>query len=260
MLIGNCEIILEREYMPTNKKAILKNLIEKLKSQKNYFSYNEIKTILKKENVELTSNILKVYLSEFVKNQIIFDAGKGWFSALETPFQLDIKPVQEIINQLLKQFSLLEFSCWSTEQLNTFTHHILTNFITFVYVESDYINSIAEYMEDLGYNVYANPTKKEINKFFKLSPKTYVILPSITKQPQNSEKYSPIEKILIDFLMENQKFLIMEQEEALEVFKNAVNSGRINISQLFSYAKRRKLNIQKELTKSNLLVKVDMVN
>jgi hypothetical protein len=46
---------------------------------------------------------------------------------------------------------------------------------------------------------------------------------------------------MVDFPIENRKMKIMEEQEAANVVKNAVNSGRINMTSLISYAKRRKL-------------------
>ena len=148
--------------------------------------------------------------------------------------------MEDIIKTINQKLPLLSFSCWSTEQLNSFTHHILSKFITFVYTDSDYIRNTAEILNDAGYNVYENPTKPEITKFFKPNKKTVVLRPSITKQPENRESYAPIEKTLIDFLMENRDFKIMEESEAERVVKNALISGRLNMSALVSYSKRRK--------------------
>ncbi len=237
--------------MKTSKKETLKGLLENLKQQKNYFSYEDIKSLLKKEKIEINSASLKVYIHELAQNKIIFDAGKGWYSSIEKIFELNIKPIRIISNKLKKQFPLLKLSCWSTEQLNSFTHHLMAKFVTFVYIDSDYIGNIANFLEESGYRVYLNPGKQEIKKLFKIDKKTVVILPSISKQPESINGYAPIEKILIDFLMENRNFKIMEKVEAENVAINAICSGRINISTMNSYAKRRKFNESAKLTKAN---------
>lgn len=234
--------------MIITKKSALKNkVIEKLKRQKTYFSYEDIKVLLEKEKIEIAPSSLKSYVHKLTQNKTIFDAGKGWYSSLRKNFLLNKKPVQKIIRKIKKELPLLEFSCWSTEQLNSFTHHLLTKFIIFVYTDADYIRNTAEILRENNYNVYENPTKKEIEKFFKIIKKTVVLLPAINKQPQGNDNYAPIEKILIDFLMENRHYKIMEQSEAESVVNNAINSGRINISRFFSYIKERKFAIPKSI-------------
>ncbi len=224
----------------SNKKLLLKEIIDKLKQARKYFSYADIKTLLEKEEINITLSSLKSYVFEQVKNKVIFDAGKGWYSSIEKPFELNIKPVQKIIKVIKEKLPLLPFSCWSTEQLNSFTHHLLSKFIIFVYTDSDYISNTAEILRNSGYNVYENPNKAEIEKSFRITEKTVVLLPSIKKQPQANNNCAPIEKMLIDFLMENRHYKIMENSEAEAVVVNAVNSDRINISRAFSYAKERK--------------------
>jgi len=226
-----------------SNKKLLTQLVIRLENKKNYFSYQEIKALLEKEKINITQSSLKSYVFELTKNRVIFDAGKGWYSSIKEPFELNTKPVKPIIRKIKKEFPLLEFSCWSTEQLNPFTHHLMAKFITFVYVEFDHIPALANLLDDADYSVHRNPTKSEITKFFKITDKTIVLLPSITKQPKSINKAAPIEKILIDFLMENRHFKIMDEPEAETVVLNALNSGRINMATLVSYAKRRKFNL-----------------
>ncbi|MDA3788865.1 MAG: hypothetical protein PF503_10280 [Desulfobacula sp.] len=136
----------------------------------------------------------------------------------------------------------------------------MSKFIIFVYTNSDYIKNTADILEKVGYSVYKNPTKAEITKLFKLNEKTVVLRPSIFKQPENSDNCSSIEKILVDFLIENRKIRIMESSEAEQVVKNAINSGRLNISALFSYAKRRELVIPNAINQVRNNIKSEMVD
>ena len=84
--------------------------------------------------------------------------------------------------------------------------------------------------------------------------------PSISKQPENIDNCSSIEKILVDFLIENRKIRIMESAEAEQVVKNAINSGRVNISALFSYGKRRELVIPNTINQVRNNIKPEIVD
>ena len=244
-----------------SSKDIIIEEITSLKELSSYFSYDNVKKLLKEKNIPITNSTLKTYLHSFTKDKVIFDAGKGWYSSIEKQFELNKEPVKGIIKTINQKLPLLSFSCWSTEQLNSFTHHILSKFIIFVYTDSDYIRNTAEILNDAGYNsVYENPTKAEIAKLFKLNEKTVVLRPSIFKQPENSDNCSSIEKILVDFLIENRKFRIMENSEAEQVIKNAINSGRLNISSLFSYAKRRELVIPNAINQVRNNIKSEIVD
>ena len=226
----------------TSSKSKLLEIINSLKKQKTYFNYDEIITLIHKNNIQLANPSIKIYLHSFTKNEIIFNAGKGWYSSMDKPFQLNKEPIKKIIQALNRKFPLLTFSVWSTEQLNPFTHHIFSKFVTFIYVDLDFIKIIADFLRESGYNVYEKPTKSEIEKQFKIVNKTVIILPSIYNQPKSNEYFAPIEKNLVDFLMENRNFKIMELSETEKVFNNVLTSGRVNIATILSYSKRRKFN------------------
>ncbi len=101
-----------------NKKFHLKEIIDKLKQARKYFSYADIKTLLEKEEINITPSSLKSYVFELVKNKVIFDAGKGWYSSIEKPFELNTKPVQEIIKVIKGKLPLLPFSSTNYLHLN----------------------------------------------------------------------------------------------------------------------------------------------
>ncbi|MCF6270993.1 MAG: hypothetical protein L3J41_14870 [Melioribacteraceae bacterium] len=224
----------------TSSKNRLLEIINSLKKQKSYFNYDEISVLLKNKNIQLTNSTIKTYLHSFTKNEVIFNAGKGWYSSIEKQFQLNKEPIKDIIKTINEKYPLLTFSAWSTEQLNPFTHHILSKFVSFIYVDLDFIKIIADFLRESGYNVFEKPTKSEIEKQFKIVNKTVIILPSIYNQPKINEYFAPIEKILVDFLMENRNFKIMELSETEKVFNNVLTSGRVNIATILSYSKRRK--------------------
>lgn len=233
-----------------SKKQQLKEIVEKLKREKTYFSYEEIKTLQEKEKINMTAALFKKYIFEITKSGIMYNAGRGWYSSIKKDFELGTDPIKPIIQEIKKEFPLLDFSCWSTEQLNPFTHHLMVKFITFIYIDSDYMRDLYELLKNKDYNVYENPNKAEIEKQFAITNKTVVIRPVISKQPKGIENYSSIEKILIDFLIENKKLSIMDDLEAERVVNDALNTGKINISEFISYAVRREMRTPDMVTNS----------
>jgi len=243
-----------------SKKRFLIDAIGKLKQKKTYFSYEDIKILLEEEKINIAPSSLKSYVHELTKNGVVFNTGKGWYSSIENPIELNTKPVKPVIRKIKKEFPLLEFSCWSTEQLNPFTHHLMAKFITFVYVDSDYMRNLSELLKNKGYNVYESPNKTEIEKQFSITDKTVIIRPAISKQPKAVLNGSRLEKILIDFLIENKKLSIMDNREAENVVKSALNAGRINISELYSYAKRREFGVPKTINQVQINIKPEIVD
>lgn len=246
-----------------SKKPIKYFLLEEIENNKeksNYFSVKSIRDFISSKKRTVSNSTINRYLHDFKKEGIIFDAGKGWYSFLENPFSLYSEPVEPFVRIIKEGFPLLQFTCWSTQQLNSFTHHLLAKFIVFVYTDTDYIRNVAAFLKDKGYNVFENPTKSEIKKQFTMTENTIVIRPAITKQPTSKNNISPLEKILIDFIIENRKLDIMELSESEYVIKSIINSGRINISELSSYAKRRNVDFSTIINYIQNNINVDLID
>lgn len=184
---------------------------------------------------------LKTYLSDFMKEGSLFDAGKGWYSVVSAPLELTADRPEEIVDLLSKKFPFLEASCWSTEQVNPFMHHVMTRFTTFVSVERDAMDVVGEALKAAGFDVLVNPHKGEVEKFYYSLKQPALVRPSITKEPSGGKFFAPPEKILIDLLIESENLALMSSDEAGQVVFSAVESGRVNMTLLQSYAARRKI-------------------
>ena len=226
---------------PTKTKPLLKEkVLPDLKGLGAYFSYDDVKAHLAETAGEkVPEATLKTYLSQFMDSGLIFDAGKGWYSTLAAPLVLPSERVQAIVRYLTDNLPLLTISCWSTEQINPFLHHLLSKFVTLVYTERDAMTAAGEVLKDAGYDVLVNPGKAEIDKFYPRTEHPVIVRPSVTKEPEASHGYAPPEKLLVDFLFENIRLNMVEPSEAEQVVANAVRAGRVNMAGLLSYAKRR---------------------
>ena len=206
-----------------------------------YLESIQFSNIISLHNIPLSPASFSSYLSEAVQKELIFDAGRGWYSTLKTPLELDTKPVSHIIKQLSAAFPLAAFSCWSTAQLNAYTQHLLNRFVTFVHTEPDLFEPFAEVLRKTGYRVYTDPGKAEAEKSFFIDKDTVVLRKAITKQPEDENHVAPIEKILVDLVWESGKLPIIDESEAHRICTNAINAGRVNMAELLGYANRRTL-------------------
>src|ERR1035438_6032897 len=116
--------------MSTGNKTILKQVLRyeclpALGSQSKYYSVETVKVWLDRRKLQCPPATLTRYLHEFTRNGLIFAAGRGWYSTLATPFTLNREPVAGLVQELDKAFPLLDFSCWSTEQIRGAMHHLL---------------------------------------------------------------------------------------------------------------------------------------
>ena len=216
-------------------------VVQDLADQAPYFSIDAVRRWLADQKMTYKPDTVKTYLSRQKKAGKIFDAGKGWYSSLSEPLTLNPDSLTKITTLLSDQFPLLNVSCWSTEQINPFMHHLLSKFVTFVYTDADAMETVGDALSDAGHNVLVNPGKEEIEKFYGKTEHPVIIRASVTKEPAAISGLSPPEKLLVDLLFENNKLQIMMPSEAEDVLQKAIQAGRVNMAVLLSYAKRRRV-------------------
>lgn len=214
--------------------------------KKNYFSFERVERLMIQEGSSINSlgrlnrDTLKKNLSRMQLRKIIFDAGRGWYSTVARGFELETEAVDELIREIKSRFPLMEFSCWSTKQLQSFAHHMMTKFVAFVYADVDFLPSINEHLDEKDYNVYRNPTKPEMRKYYSLKERTCILRPGISEEPVEGH-YASIEKILVDLYIEKDRINLMDGSEYKRIFGNLVTAYRINIGRMLRYANRREV-------------------
>lgn len=221
-------------------KDLLKNkIIKRLKEHRKYLSREELCNLVSEGSAPIRSGTLNRYLVDFNKEGILYGAGRGWYSFIRQSSELDRQPVGKIVPTLDKKYPLLSFSVWSTEQLKSFVHHMLTRFVTFVYVDRDAMSGIYDFLKDSGYDVWLNPRGNDARRF-SIGVKTVVIRPTISRE-RSSGHFSDIAKILVDLFVEAIALNLMDEDEYFRIFGNVLAAGRIDIGTLLNYAGRRKL-------------------
>lgn len=170
---------------------------------------------------------------------MIYDAGRGWYSRLSEPVPLDAKPVAKLIRALEKALPLLDFTCWSTAQINPWMHHLLAQPVAFLYAPGDTLDSVAETLTGLGWKVAANPSATDAPAVVRPGPKMAVLRPSRSKQPEGEDHQAPIDKILVDLVEESADTALMDGSEAQGVVETILNRYLLQVAALQSYAERR---------------------
>lgn len=221
------------------RKTSIKNRIYNYASDKFYFSIRDLQEYFEKINVIYSNENLKKSLYRMRKDKIIYSAGRGWYSTLKQEFELEKMPVKEVIDLIKGDFPLLEFSCWSTEQLKAFYHHLPSQFVVFIFTEKDYLESLNDNLENRNYNVFANPLKSEAEKFVHFKDQTIILRPSFASGEPKDGYFSKIEKIIVDLHMEIKKLNLMDREEYKRVISNILHHFRINVADMLEYAERR---------------------
>ncbi|MEA2087713.1 MAG: DUF6577 family protein [Candidatus Caldatribacteriota bacterium] len=152
---------------------------------------------------------------------------------------MNIEPTEKIIKLLIEKFPLLEFSCWSTEQLKGFFQHLPSQFVTFIYTDKDFLSTLKDFLTENDYNIYLNPSKIEAEKFIELKTKPIILRPSVSSRASKDKNLTKIEKILVDLFMEMKKISLIDRDEYIKIVSNIILNYRINMAEMLDYADRR---------------------
>jgi len=204
-----------------------------------YFSLDALRADLKKHNIAVETATLPRYLHDLSKERIIFDAGRGWYSTIATPFSLDRAPVADLVTLLEKRFPFLDFAAWSTAQIASYGHHLLARFVAFLYTDKDALEGVSDALRDAGYAVFLDPSPAEAKKNFRIEDKTVVIRPTISEGPLDG-KFATIEKIIVDLCVESMHLNILDIHELQRLTLNLIQAGRVSMGTLARYAEHRR--------------------
>jgi len=220
---------------------------------KYYFHINDLKRYFTEKGIKFEEDTLKKYLYLLKKNKVMYPAGRGWYSNIQKEFELNVEFTNKIIKLLIEKFPLLEFSCWSTEQLKGFFHHLTNQFVTFIYADKDFLQSVKDFLMENDYTAYLNPYKIEAEKFVELKTKTIILRPYISSRVPKEKNKAKIEKVLVDLFMETKKISFIDKDEYTKIFSNIILNYRINMAEMLDYAHNRK--IKNEI--QNIIIKIN---
>lgn len=205
-----------------------------------YLSFARIKAAVAARKLRLGEASLKVYLNEAVRKGLLHDAGRGWYSRLSEPVTLDPKPVAKLVRAVEKAFPLLDFSVWSTVQLNPWMHHLLAHPVHFLNAPADTLESVGEGLRAAGWEVAINPPVSVAAKAVQPGERMVVLRPTLSRQPAPQGRQAAIEQVLVDLIAECGVLALMDQPEAEGVVAAILEKNRVQIAAMSRYAASRK--------------------
>ena len=217
--------------------------IPELKARCAYFDVGSLRAWLKGERITFNCATLNRYMTKLTDAGFLWNAGRGWYSFIPNPAQLDAEPLAGIKKDLQERFPLLDFACWSTQQVNPYMHHMLGKSVTFVLAPPDALGSVYDHLRESGYSVYLNPNEKEVGKTFKVDAKTIVLRKLNTLHTPAKDHLLSAEAVLVDLSQESERLFLMDKAEFRQMAARLVTSARVDFASLASYAKLRGVDV-----------------
>jgi biotin operon repressor len=208
-------------------------------SKEDFISKKSIKQFIDDNYLNISDETLNSYIKEFKEQKIIYSAGRGWYTTVEKTGSLRTEPVEKIVSLLEKKYPFLKFNCWSTEQIQPYLHHLLGKHLTYVYTSREAISNVTDTLRDSGYSILENPSKNELKESINKLNIDVIIRASIEREPVNNTHTSPIEKVIIDLIYENNMGEMYSELEIAGAIGRVYKTLYVDISQLSEYAARK---------------------
>lgn len=231
----------KEEHSKTNQKDALFRLLRELAKTDSYISFDQIKSAARSINLLGSIDTFKDYLGQAVKMGILHKAGKGWYSRLDEAPSIDPGSVTELIRSVEDAFPLLDFSTWSTTQLNPWMHHLLAQPVLFLNAPADTLDTVGDNLRGEGWDVAVNPPPSAASKAIRPGEKMVVLRPTLSRQPTPDNRQASLEQMLVDLLVENSHCRLMDDSEAKDVASKTIHSCLLKVAGMQRYAESRKL-------------------
>lgn len=214
-----------------NKKELVREYIKKNR-------YFNLAGVIKETGLGI--QVAKNYLHAFKSEGIIFSAGGGIYSTVAKEFSCpENSRVAQIRRIIRKEFPLLDFIVWNTLCLQGYYHHMQTHNITFVEVEQDGIQPVADRIARSYRFVSVEKKSRVFSANFDITKDPVIVRALISRSPR--QKHNPrLEKLLVDLFIIKDKYNTMPDADYWELWRQIYSLYRINFGELIDYTRRRK--------------------
>jgi hypothetical protein len=210
------------------RKAGFHAMLGEMLEQAPYVSYEQLKSASMSGGIIQSEETLRDYLKQSVRTGVVHRAGRGWYTRLEKPAELNPELVEDIATRLEERFPLLPHYVWSTQQFNPWMHHLLGRAVVFVYVDAEGQEDVVEFLRNLGWAVTVNPSRKT-GRDFAVRGKS-VVVRGITREIESQKP--PIETALVDLFTENERLPLLDEAEFRAMAGNLLSQHRIDVARI----------------------------
>lgn len=230
-------------------KLIENNIIEAFQKRSS-FDRGELYEFYLNTEPDLKESTFSWRIYDLKKKDIIKTIGRGLYVISYKP---KYKPVLsnnalKIARKISERFEEINYAIWEIPWLNEFSQHQTSNQMIVVEVEKEFEESLYYFLNDsLQMNFFLNPDDKQIKFYISEVNSSVVVKRLVTRAPtiKIKEKKTTIptatlEKIMVDLFADENLFHFYQGSELIYIFERILNHYSINLTKLFSYAKRRK--------------------
>ena len=247
--------------MVTERRTMKRNVDElDISSFRNKF-FNQkyvTKTVLKnfytKVYKDLTDQAFRRILYGLEQERLIFSSGSGVFT-IQDPQLSHCKPkirfepilspkLITVKEDILKAFPFIDSVIWETRIIHDFMIHQPNVNMIILEVEKGIEESVFNHLNGSSLGpVFLAPDHTFVDRYVFQQPESIIVSKLVSRAPRGQKgklvQYAKMEKILIDLLVDQDRFYIYQGHELSVIYENVFEKFLINEDSLLNYAKRR---------------------
>jgi hypothetical protein len=237
-------------------------------------SKNDLKQYFTEENPDLTIQGFRRILYGLEKRGVIYTSGSAVYS-IQPASSLPLKPkkkftpipsltAKKVIETFKDQFPYSNCIYWETRILhNLMTHQPRTNMII-IETDKDSESAVFNHFISLGIRpTFLDPDRTTIDRYVGVQDESIIVSKLISQSPKRQKgnllSYAKLEKILVDILVDENKYYVYQGRELSSIFENAFDTFFINQDSMLRYSGRRTAQDELKLfilNKTNLKLRV----
>lgn len=230
------EVAIFMEYIDNRINHLIYNL--------NRFSRQDFEKGILDAGIDISEKSLSRILAKLINNQLIIRIKRNQYETVKENIRFDFDyelshRANEINQNILKKYPLIEYQIWDLTVLNQFLNHLLSHNCIFVEVESDLVDTVFDLLSEEGYHVLLDPDDK---MFFRYSRDGVVIVRKLISQAPNNvmdKKKISLERLLVDIVVDKLIQSIISYTEIPDIYHECLLHYNINLKKVLRYASRR---------------------
>jgi hypothetical protein len=228
-------------------------LNKKFSGQK-FVSRTDLRNFYHLQNPGITEPTFRRILYTLEKQNLIITTGSGIYifqnplssrHSQKEKFVPTLSLIVKRLNDEIKEtFPYLDYLIWETKILYEFMVHQPGQNQIILEIEKGTGESVFNRLsENYPVQTFLDPNRITIERYVFQQPETILISNLVSQTPMgkrvNGVPYAKIEKILVDILVDNDKYFIFQGQELASIFDNVFAHYLINEKSLLRYAGRR---------------------
>jgi hypothetical protein len=175
-----------------------------------------------------------------IQKGVLYRDGRGhYLAAIKATFTYELSPEAAKVEKTVKSFAL-PFVIYEANLLDLWLNHLISSPVIFIEIERPYMEFVFDQLSRDNHSALLNPNSDELHHYQRNDRPTILVKPLIKEAPRKGD-HILIEKLIVDLYSDRLLRSFFEGAELPEMYREIVRKYQVKMTQVYSYAKRKKI-------------------